>query len=159
MRAVAVVLVVATHTLGWPFGGFVGVDVFYVISGFLITGLLLGELERTGSVSLRAFYSRRVRRIVPAALVVLVVTSVMAFALWFTPRALQAFTDAVSAAVFVSNWHFIALRVDYLQADAAVSPSSTTGRCRSRSSSMRPGRCCSCCCSQWHAGHASGWAP
>lgn len=122
LRAIAVVLVVLNHTLNWPGGGFVGVDVFYVISGFLITGLLRREAELTGSISLRAFYARRVRRIVPAALLVLVVTSLAAFALWFLPRALQAFTDAVSAALFVSNWHFIALRVDYLQDAAAVSP-------------------------------------
>jgi peptidoglycan/LPS O-acetylase OafA/YrhL len=122
LRAVAVVLVVLNHAFDWPGGGFVGVDVFYVISGFLITGILLRELHQTGSISLRAFYARRIRRIVPAAILVLVVTVALAFLIWFLPRALQTLIDAVSAALFVSNWHFIATGTDYLQAGGAVSP-------------------------------------
>lgn len=121
LRAVAVGLVVINHTFGWPAGGFVGVDVFYVISGFLITGLLLRELDATGSVSLRAFYARRIRRIVPVALFVLLVTVIGAFAVWFAPRALQTALDALSAALFVSNWHFAALGTDYLAGGGAVS--------------------------------------
>lgn len=122
LRAVAVVLVVLNHAYSWPAGGFIGVDVFYVISGFLITGLLMRELEQTGSISLRAFYARRARRILPAAVLVLAVTVVLAFVLWFSPRALQTLLDAVSALLFVSNWHFIALGADYLQAGGIVSP-------------------------------------
>lgn len=122
LRAVAVLLVVVDHTFGWPTGGFVGVDVFYVISGFLITGLLMRELDQTGSISMRGFYARRAKRILPAALVVLAVTVVAAFALWFLPRALQTLLDALSAAVFVSNWHFVATATDYLQAAGATSP-------------------------------------
>jgi peptidoglycan/LPS O-acetylase OafA/YrhL len=122
LRAIAVVLVVLDHAFHWPLGGFVGVDVFYVISGFLITGLLLRELDRTGSVSLRGFYARRMRRILPAAVTVLAVVVVAAFALWFLPRAVQTLLDAISALLFVSNWHFIATGADYLQAAGAVSP-------------------------------------
>lgn len=122
LRALAVTLVVLDHAFHWPQGGFLGVDVFYVISGFLITGLLLKELDATGSISLRGFYARRVRRIVPVAMLVLAVTVVAAFALWFFPRALQTLVDAISAALFVSNWHFIGVGANYLQARAVVSP-------------------------------------
>lgn len=122
LRAVAVVLVVANHTFLSPSGGFVGVDVFYVISGFLITTLLLREIDQTGTVSIRAFYARRVRRIVPVAFLVLVVTTAAAFVVWSLPRATQVALDSLSAALFVSNWHFTAIGADYLRADGAVSP-------------------------------------
>ena len=84
LRAIAVVLVVAFHA-GVPAisGGYVGVDVFYVISGFLITGLLVDELQRTGSISFASFYARRARRLVPLAALVLVAVAIgMEF---FTP--------------------------------------------------------------------------
>ena len=72
VRAIAVLGVILFHADNtWLAGGFLGVDVFFVISGFLITGLLVRERERTGTVSLRAFYARRVRRLLPAATVVL----------------------------------------------------------------------------------------
>src|SRR5512135_1834575 len=68
LRAVAVLLVIAYHAQLTAFGGgYVGVDVFFVISGFLITGLLFAELEHTGQVGLTAFYARRARRLLPAA--------------------------------------------------------------------------------------------
>ena len=72
MRAIAVALVVLNHA-GVPGlrGGYVGVDVFFVISGFLITGLLIHEAERTGGVSIPRFYMRRARRILPAAMLAL----------------------------------------------------------------------------------------
>ena len=63
LRALAVILVVAAHVTGVPAGGFIGVDVFFVISGFLITGLLMREKQNTGRVSIRDFYRRRARRI------------------------------------------------------------------------------------------------
>jgi peptidoglycan/LPS O-acetylase OafA/YrhL len=122
LRAIAVVLVVADHAFEWPSGGFVGVDVFYVISGYLITSLLLRELDRTGAISLRAFYARRVRRIVPAAALVLVVTTVVALLVWYLPRAIQTVIDAGYAFFFVINWHLIAVGTDYLHAEEPVSP-------------------------------------
>ena len=74
LRAVAVTLVVLAHAgVGFVRGGFVGVDVFFVLSGFLITGLLLAEARRSGSVSLLEFYRRRARRILPAAALTLTV--------------------------------------------------------------------------------------
>jgi peptidoglycan/LPS O-acetylase OafA/YrhL len=70
LRAVAVLAVVADHLdARWLTGGFVGVDVFFVISGYLITGLLIEEHQRTGRIALRSFYGRRVRRLLPAALI------------------------------------------------------------------------------------------
>lgn len=73
LRAVAIVVVLIAHAgLGFGVGGFVGVDVFFVISGFLITSLLVREVERRGTVSLLGFYARRARRILPAAAVVIV---------------------------------------------------------------------------------------
>src|SRR5437870_160606 len=80
LRAVAVLLVVAAHAgVRFGAGGFVGVDVFFVLSGFLITGLLLGEARTHGSVSLVDFYVRRARRILPAAALTLVATDAAAF--------------------------------------------------------------------------------
>lgn len=60
LRMVAVMLVVLSHLFGWPRGGFIGVDVFFVISGFLITGSLLHTLEKTGRISFSSFYRRRI---------------------------------------------------------------------------------------------------
>jgi peptidoglycan/LPS O-acetylase OafA/YrhL len=75
LRAVAVALVVLYHAQIAGFGGgYVGVDVFFVLSGFLITGILLREMAGTGSISLSGFYARRLRRILPAAVLVVLVT-------------------------------------------------------------------------------------
>src|ERR1700712_2637408 len=74
LRMVAVLTVFANHLWGLPPGGFIGVDVFFVISGFLITGNLLRNAENSGRVSFRSFYWNRVRRIVPAATLVLIFT-------------------------------------------------------------------------------------
>src|SRR5262245_46144444 len=77
LRAIAVVLVVLFHAGVKPLaGGYIGVDVFFVLSGYLITGLLVRELQATGRVALGSFYARRARRILPASLLVLVVTLV-----------------------------------------------------------------------------------
>ena len=122
LRALAVVLVVAFHAgVGWIPGGFVGVDVFFVISGFLITGLLVDELDRTGTVSLAGFYARRVRRLLPLSALVLVTTAV-ACAVILPPLAHQAVADDIrSAALWVSNWRFAAESTQYM-ADTQQSP-------------------------------------
>ncbi|MEU4477092.1 acyltransferase family protein [Micromonospora sp. NPDC023966] len=123
LRAVAVGLVLLYHA-GLPFipGGFVGVDVFFVISGFLITGQLLTEIERTGRVSLLGFYARRAKRILPAATVVLAATAVAVRL--FVPRSQwhDIGGDIASAAIYVVNWRFADRSVDYLAADAPPSP-------------------------------------
>lgn len=123
MRAIAVLAVVLYHAAVPGFGGgYVGVDVFYVISGFLITGLLWRELATSGRVSLLAFYSRRVRRLLPAAMLVLVVT-VAAAAVWLPPLSAQDVTkDAMAAALYVSNYRFAVHGTDYLAANTPPSP-------------------------------------
>ena len=123
LRAVAVLAVVGYHaTVPIMPGGYVGVDVFFVISGFLITGLLLGEVERNGRFSLTQFYARRARRILPAAGVVLAVTSV-ASAVWLSPlRSQDVAHDTIAAALNVSNWRFIAEQTNYLTQGRAESP-------------------------------------
>ncbi|CAN7471188.1 acyltransferase family protein [Terrabacter sp. LjRoot27] len=114
LRALAVVLVVAQHFFGLPRAGFVGVDVFFVVSGFLITTLLIAEARRDGDISLSAFYARRLRRILPAAVFVLGVTVAVGFIVWFPSAARQNALDAFSAALWVSNYHFAATGADYL---------------------------------------------
>ena len=106
LRAVAIGCVVLYHF--WPAvlpAGFVGVDVFFVVSGFLITGLLLRDAERYGRVRLREFYVRRARRILPAALVVLSACAVAT--LLFVPRVeWRPFLQQIlSSSLYVQNWH------------------------------------------------------
>jgi peptidoglycan/LPS O-acetylase OafA/YrhL len=122
LRAFAVVLVIINHAFAWPGGGFVGVDVFFVISGYLITGLLLHEHQATGSISFRDFYVRRLKRIAPAAIVVLALTVAAAYFIWYLPRANQVAVDATAALLFVENWHLIEVGANYLQATGPLSP-------------------------------------
>jgi peptidoglycan/LPS O-acetylase OafA/YrhL len=122
LRALAVILVIANHLIGWPAGGFIGVDVFFVISGFVITSSLVREHGKTGSISLVSFYKRRVRRILPAALTVTVVTVVVGFLLFGKARFEALLWDALSATFFSANWRFIATGTDYLHAGEEVSP-------------------------------------
>jgi peptidoglycan/LPS O-acetylase OafA/YrhL len=103
---VAVLAVFANHLWGWPRGGFVGIDVFLVITGFLITGSLLRASENTDSVSIRKFYGNRVRRIVPMTAVVLILTAVAAILVFPPSRADKVGTDALLAASFMANWRF-----------------------------------------------------
>lgn len=123
LRAVAVLLVVAYHC-GLPYlaGGYVGVDVFFVISGFLITGLLLREAGRTGTVSIPRFYARRALRLLPASTVVVVAT-VAASALWLPPLRLpDILSDALHTTIYAMNWRMAAIGTDYLNAGADPSP-------------------------------------
>jgi peptidoglycan/LPS O-acetylase OafA/YrhL len=122
LRAVAILTVLAYHA-GLPVrGGFVGVDVFFVISGFLITGLLLAELEASGSISWVRFVGRRIRRLLPAAVLVLVLTSVVS---WFVVPGLRRRdigVDVAAAAMYVVNWVFARRETDYLASDVLPSP-------------------------------------
>lgn len=122
LRAVAVLLVLAGHaSQNLVPGGFVGVDVFFVISGFLITGLLVTELNRTGGVSLAGFYARRAKRLLPAAGVVLVAALLLTFA--FLPRTRWSDTgwDVVFSGLYGMNWRLAEQSVDYLAANRAPS--------------------------------------
>ena len=123
MRAIAILAVLVYHmgVPGFP-GGFVGVDVFYVISGFLITGLLKRELIATGRVSLSNFYARRLRRLLPAALVVIAVTVAASAFLLSSLRFPDVAGDGAAAALYVSNYRFALNATDYLAATDAPSP-------------------------------------
>jgi peptidoglycan/LPS O-acetylase OafA/YrhL len=123
LRAIAVLMVVLEHD-GVPQmrGGYVGVDVFFVVSGFLITGLLLRDYERLGRVNLPDFYARRARRILPACTLVLVNTVVAAFLLLGTNRAVRVAIDGQWAALFAGNIRQIAIGSNYLTAQLPPSP-------------------------------------
>ncbi len=122
LRALAVSAVVAAHLSGWPGGGYLGVDVFFVISGFVITGVLMRDHARWGRVGLRRFYARRARRILPLALVVIAAT--VAAASWaFSPqRAATTRVDGLWASVFAANWRFAEVGEDYFALGRQPSP-------------------------------------
>jgi peptidoglycan/LPS O-acetylase OafA/YrhL len=115
LRAVAVLLVVLFHShVPGVDGGYVGVDVFFVISGFVITGVLLREHGSTGSMSLRAFYGRRARRIIPAATLVIVVAIIGSYLAIGPVSGNQTATDGIWASIFLVNFHFVATGTNYL---------------------------------------------
>ena len=122
LRAVAVLLVVLYHAhVPGLTGGYIGVDVFFVISGFLITGLLVREQERTGRISILKFYGRRMRRIMPAAALVLIATVVASYHWLGFIRGAYIAEDAEWSSVFLANFHFAAVGSDYLHAQSAAS--------------------------------------
>ncbi|WP_111556749.1 SGNH hydrolase domain-containing protein [Kitasatospora sp. SolWspMP-SS2h] len=117
LRAVAVLAVLAFHAaVPGLAGGFVGVDVFFVVSGYLITGLLRTETGRHGRVRLAEFYSRRARRLLPSAAVVLAATAVLGALLTAPLRRADLERDVLASALSVANWRFIAEQTDYLAA-------------------------------------------
>ncbi|MER2136234.1 MAG: acyltransferase family protein [Arthrobacter sp.] len=122
LRALAILGVLGHHLAAWPTGGYAGVDVFFVLSGFLITTILVREITSPQKLSLPDFYRRRVRRLVPAAAAVLVVTSATAFLVFGPGRAAAVLEDAVWSFFFLGNWRFAASGTDYLHAGTAVSP-------------------------------------
>ena len=127
LRAIAVVLVVLFHADIGPFGGgFIGVDVFFVVSGFLITSLLLGEVARTGTVSLPNFWARRARRLLPASCLVIVATLIAAQWLYDPLLLGDLAREAVAACGFFINYVFAWREAHgdggYFDADIAKSP-------------------------------------
>lgn len=123
LRAIAVALVVAFHFFPSRLpGGFVGVDIFFVISGFLITGNLLREAGRTGRIRYGRFLLRRVKRLLPASLLVTVSVS-LAIAAWVPKQLWQQFySEVVASTLYVQNWLLAANSVDYLAANNQASP-------------------------------------
>jgi peptidoglycan/LPS O-acetylase OafA/YrhL len=115
LRAVSILGVVLFHASVPHFaGGFVGVDVFFVISGFLITGLLVREAERRGRIRVGAFYARRAKRLLPPAALVIGVTAIAA---WFMAPLLRVFAacfDLLWSMFYIGNWRFIRQGNDYL---------------------------------------------
>jgi peptidoglycan/LPS O-acetylase OafA/YrhL len=123
LRAIAVIAVLLFH-FGVPGtdGGYVGVDVFFVISGFLITALLLREKEATGTISLKDFYARRIRRLLPVSFAVVVITAVAGI-VWLSPARLDDFAqEIVAAALFFPNMLFASRGANYLQSQLQPSP-------------------------------------
>lgn len=122
LRALAVGLVVLNHAFEWPAGGFVGVDIFFVISGFLMTSVLHREYECHGRIRFLAFYRRRIRRLIPASVAVLAATIVAAWGLFASGRFISTLWDAGASLFFVSNWRFAAASTDYFAQGAQTSP-------------------------------------
>ncbi|MFM7225674.1 MAG: acyltransferase family protein, partial [Actinomycetota bacterium] len=123
LRTVAVVLVIAFHSgIDRLSGGFIGVDVFFVLSGFLVTGILVRDLGSGRGVQWRRFYSRRVRRILPASVLTLVVTAVVYAAVASPLQQEDAFGGFRSAFLYIANWHFIQQSTDYFAADVDRNP-------------------------------------
>lgn len=123
LRAIAVLTVIAGHA-GVSFlpGGFVGVDVFFVISGFLISQLLFREVERRGNLSIRDFYARRARRILPAATVVTIATLVASL-LWLSVvDSREVVKDSAWATFFAANIRFARVGTDYFSQEEGPSP-------------------------------------
>ncbi len=123
LRAIAVYLVVVFHAGSDRFvGGFIGVDVFFVLSGYLVTQLLLRDLRGGGSIRYDRFYARRFRRLLPASFVALVGTAVVYSAV-ASPASAEAALDAFRAAfLYVANWFFIDQSADYFAADIESNP-------------------------------------
>src|SRR5262249_33368930 len=125
LRAVAVAAVVAYHYFPRAVpGGYLGVDVFFVLSGYLIAGLLLAEAEAdaAGGVSLRQFWIRRARRLLPALGVLL--AAVAAYGAWIAPRTTltRLRWDLVATSGYVANWRFIFVQLSYFDANSVPSP-------------------------------------
>jgi peptidoglycan/LPS O-acetylase OafA/YrhL len=121
LRALAALLVTIFHARLLP-GGFIGVDIFYVISGFLITGLILREIESTGRLDLPTFYQRRIKRLLPTSVFVLFVTAIVGmFVLPVITRDALG-RDLFAAAAYISNYLFAWWENDYQNLDATPSP-------------------------------------
>ncbi len=121
LRAIAVLGVFAHFLIGWPRGGFVGIDIFFVIAGFFVTESLLRTAADSGTQSPRAFYVGRLRRIVPAATAVLILT-VAASAVVVPERLSTIGVDALFAFFFVANWHFAGAGIDAASTTDSASP-------------------------------------
>ena len=123
MRALAIVAVLLCHAgVGFAAGGYVGVDVFFVISGFLITRLLLAELDTTGTLSLPRFYARRIKRLLPLSAVLLAVVAALSLLIFSPVRANEVARDIISCATWTANWHFAAESVNYFAQGDETSP-------------------------------------
>ena len=106
----------------WAAGGFIGVDLFFVLSGFLVTGVIISEIERTGTLRVGGFYARRVRRLLPAAAVAIVATCAVFVLIAPLTQRLDLVRDAQAALLYVANWHFLGESGDYFAADVDKSP-------------------------------------
>jgi peptidoglycan/LPS O-acetylase OafA/YrhL len=122
LRAIAVVIVVLAHAKLGPEGGFIGVDLFFVISGFLITSNLFSELQSTGTISLSKFYSRRILRILPASMFVLICTLVLSKYFLSPIQFTNYCWDAIASTFSVVNYRMAITGTDYFASSAIPSP-------------------------------------
>jgi len=123
LRAVAVIAVVLYHAgITGVAGGYIGVDVFFVISGFLITGLLWREVAATNTVRLGRFYGARARRLLPAAATVAIATAIAAAIVLPPLQARSVFVDGIASVLYVGNYRFATQGTDYLASDVPPSP-------------------------------------
>jgi peptidoglycan/LPS O-acetylase OafA/YrhL len=123
LRAIAVYLVLIYHAgPGLAGGGFIGVDLFFVLSGFLVSNVILSEIDAKGTFSLGGFYARRVRRLLPAAVLVIVATAVVFVIVADVVRRIEMVADARAALLYYANWHFLGQSTDYFSQDLQPSP-------------------------------------
>lgn len=121
LRALAAILVTLFHAHFVP-GGFIGVDIFYVISGYLITNLILREVAKTGSLDLKAFYQRRIKRLLPTSFFVLILSAIIT---WIAYPAIvrdSIARDLIAASLYISNYLFAWWQNDYQNLNATPSP-------------------------------------
>ena len=121
LRALAAGLVLIYHAK-WIDGGYIGVDIFYVISGFLITGILLRELDSKSTISLVAFYARRTKRLLPASFAVIVATAIAAVVLLPASMRQSLGKDVIAASTYISNFLFALWENDYQNLNSTPSP-------------------------------------
>jgi peptidoglycan/LPS O-acetylase OafA/YrhL len=121
LRALAAILVLVYHAK-WLDGGFIGVDIFYVISGFLITGILVRELDAKNSISLISFYARRAKRLLPASFLVIFVTGIVGYILLPASMRESFGKDLIAASTYVSNFLFALWENDYQNLNSTPSP-------------------------------------
>ncbi|MGI8756106.1 MAG: acyltransferase family protein [Acidimicrobiales bacterium] len=123
LRALAVLAIIAFHDdYTWAKGGFLGVDLFFVLSGFLITSLLVTEWNRTGTIALRTFWARRARRLLPALLLVLVGVAALTRFQILPWNRVGVRNDALASLGYVANWRLIAAKQGYFELFSAPSP-------------------------------------
>lgn len=123
LRACAMGGIVFFHAkvAGWD-NAFIALDLFFVLSGFLVAHVVLAELEETGTVSLRRFYARRIRRLLPAAVLAIVTTAVVWMLVMPQPERVELVRQAQAALLWMANWQFIAEAQDYFADDINSSP-------------------------------------
>ena len=112
LRALAALLVVLYHANFVP-GGFIGVDIFYVISGYLITGLILRQIQKTGSLNLKNFYQRRIKRLLPASVLVLIITATISYLILPPIQRAELGRNILVVGLLISNYAFAFWETDY----------------------------------------------
>jgi peptidoglycan/LPS O-acetylase OafA/YrhL len=115
LRALAVLAVLFYHAgYSWARGGFLGVEIFFVLSGYLISSLLLVEWERTGSIDLKTFWTRRARRLLPALFLLLAATLTLAVIL-LPDEVASLRVDTIAATLYATNWYLVLAQKSYFE--------------------------------------------